>query len=225
MNNNILKTTLIYEQPQDYYDIFSYMHYDLKENASIREFVNKIESMANTYRNNVAENTINIFSCEEDKIAYINDKVNKYKGDILEIFSEIFFMQYQTDPSFGIKDYTPVSITDDYGVDATGINVNGDKVAIQVKYRANVSDRIDYESLAKTFAQAVCLSAVDSTKKHTIFLFTTAQGCDFPPEKVLGNRLVVINKSVIANKVDGNLTFWENAFNIFCDSLDKNIAQ
>jgi hypothetical protein len=50
---------------------------------------------------------------------------------------------------------------------------------------------------------------------------TTAQGCEFPPEKVLGNKLVTISKSIIANKVDGNLIFWENAYKAVYEALDR----
>jgi hypothetical protein len=217
----MLKTTLIYEQPHDYYDIFSYM-LSLKENATIRELVNKTESLAHTYKNKIEkEASVILFDCDDSKQAYIQDKVNKYKGDLLEIFSEIFFNEYQADPAIGVKDYTPVSITDDYGVDATGINVNGHKVAIQVKYRANITDRIDYESVAKTFTSAICQHSINPVYDNIIYVLTTAQGCEFPPEKVLGNKLVTISKSIIANKVDGNLIFWENAYKAVYEALDR----
>lgn len=217
----MLKTTLIYSQPHDYYDIFSHM-LTLKENATIRELVNKTESLAHTYKNKIEEESSTIlFDCDASKQAYIQDKVNKYKGDLLEIFSEIFFNEYQTDPAIGIKDYTPVSITDDYGVDATGINVNGHKVAIQVKYRANITDRIDYESVAKTFTSAICQHGINPVYDNIIYVLTTAQGCEFPPEKVLGSKLVTISKSIIANKVDGNIIFWENAYKAVYGALDR----
>lgn len=217
----MLKTSLIFEQPKDYYDIFSHM-LSLRENASIRQFVNKTESMSNAYCNSVEDLCkVMFFDSIESKEAYIKDKVNKYKGDLLEILSEIFFTEYKSDPAVGIKEYTPVSITDDFGVDATGINVNGNKVAIQVKYRANVSDRIDYESVAKTFTSAVCQHGINPAYDSIIYIFTTAQGCDFPPEKVLENKLVTLNRSIIANKVDGNITFWENAYKSVYEALDR----
>ena len=216
----MLKTTLIYEQPQDYYDIFSYM-LSLKENASIRELVNKVERSSTVYQNKIDEQAGLFFDSEEAKCAYVKDKVNKYKGDLLEIFSEIFFLEYQADPAVGVKDYTPVSITDDYGVDAIGFNVNGHKVAIQVKYRANITDRIDYESVAKTFTSAVCQHSVDPTNDNIIYVLTTAQGCEYPPEKVLAGKLITISKSIIANKVDGNLIFWENAYKAVYEKLDQ----
>jgi len=36
-------------------------------------------------------------------------------------------MEYHSDSFCGIIDYEPIAIEDDYGVDAKGRNVNGDK--------------------------------------------------------------------------------------------------
>ena len=95
------------------------------------------------------------------------------------------------------------------------------KVAIQVKYRADITNRIDYESVAKTFTSAVCQHGINPAQDNIIYVLTTAQSCEFPPEKVLGSKLVTISKSIIANKVDGNLIFWENAYKAVYEILDQ----
>lgn len=49
-------------------------------------------------------------------------KTSKYKfiGDLFEIFSEVFFLQYKSDNRIGVFDYQPVPSDDDNGVDGFG---------------------------------------------------------------------------------------------------------
>ena len=78
----MLKTTLIYEQPQDYYDIFSHM-LSLKENASIRELVNKVESMSNTYKRNVEEKAhYLVYYTREVKEAFYNPGIYFHRQNL-----------------------------------------------------------------------------------------------------------------------------------------------
>ena len=159
--------------------------------------------------------TIRSFIAEMHKMKRtIQDKdtANKFVGDILEVFAEIFFNAFQFDSAVGITDYTPISIEDDYGVDAIGINTNGHKVAVQVKYRGNPKDLVTYEEIAKTHTAGYETLDLDLDKDKTIYVFTTANGVNYHCTEVLSRKLVVIGRNEIAYKVDNNVTFWKYAY-------------
>lgn len=150
---------------------------------------------------------------------YIVEQLNKeelykFKGDMLEVLSEIFFRTFGADEGLGLFDYEPIDLSDDYGVDAKGRNVNGHDSAVQVKYRANPQDLIPYSDIARTFTSATCqLKMMDVLHyDHTIFLFTTAYGVTVAYQKVMGKKSVVVDRNVISTKIDNNKNFWTNAY-------------
>lgn len=147
------------------------------------------------------------------------DAQNAFKGDMLEVFAEMFFTVFDAHPAVGLKDYKPISISEDYGVDAIGINVNGDKCAVQVKYRSNPLMKIDYPDLAKTYWAGRDIHGLSLTNNDTIFLFTTGCGVSHGVEHVGKKKVRVINRSVIAGLVDNNLSFWEQAEDMVVKSL------
>lgn len=149
------------------------------------------------------------------------DKLNTFKGDMLEVFTEIFFYLFSNDPTVGLAGYTPVSISDDYGVDGIGINVNGDECAVQVKYRNNPVAVIEWSDMAKTFGAGICSHQLLLNKNDTVFLITTGEGVTGPCHQVLGNRLRVINRRIIAGKVDNNQNFWQEAQELILDTWDS----
>lgn len=151
------------------------------------------------------------------------DERNKFYGDMLEVFSEVFFTILVGNPAYGLNDYTPVDINDDFGVDATAINVVGHRCAVQVKYRSNPSDIITYSDIAKTFTSAVCQFDMMDVVNHdcTIFLFTNAFGVSHQFEEVLKGKAVIINQGVIKHEVDNNQFFWAKAYDLIFDKLDN----
>lgn len=197
----MLKCTMIHSYPREYFDL-----YQLAENGfTFRQWNNEVLRIANSRELNLDE-----------------DARNKFKGDMLEVFSEIFFYQFQTDEALGITEYQPIEINDDYGVDARGINVNGKQSAIQVKYRSNPEDKISYADIARTFTSAVLQlhmkDVIDNDR--TVFLFTNAGGVTGAFDTVMQKKTVIITRAVIATKVDNNVTFWKNAFDMMWKTLD-----
>lgn len=148
------------------------------------------------------------------------DAANVFKGDMFEVFGELFFDCFSADPAIGLIDYQPIAINDDYGVDAIGTNVLGDRVAVQDKYRFNPLDQIDLGSLAKTYAAGRERHGLYLDKNNTIFLLTTAQGATPPCHEVFGKKLRVINRQAIASKVDNNLSFWQKIEKKLTDTLE-----
>ena len=198
----MLKCTMIHSYPREYFDL-----YQLAENGfTFRQWNNEVLRIANSRELNLDE-----------------DARNKFKGDMLEVFSEIFFYQFQTDESLGITEYQPIEINDDYGVDARGINVNGKQTAIQVKYRSNPEDKISYADIARTFTSAVLQlhmkDVIDNDR--TVFLFTNAGGVTGAFDTVMQKKTVIITRGVISTKVDNNVTFWKNAYDLIYRTMDN----
>lgn len=147
---------------------------------------------------------------------------NKFKGDMLEVFSEIFFTLFQNDEAIGIRDYTPIDINEDFGVDATGINANGHHSVIQVKFKSNPLELVPYADIARTFTSAICqLHIPVYAHDNTVFLFTNSNGVTIAFNKVMGQTAIVINRATIATKVDNNANFWLSAYNLIFNTLDS----
>lgn len=185
--------------------VFGYSHkcFELftsfKKGGTIRTWLNAVERLTEDIEN------------EDDK--------NKFRGDMLEILAEIFFTIFHADEGVGVKEYTPVSLEEDYGVDAIGVNVNGHRIAVQVKYRGNPVDLIPYADLTRTYTSAQIQFEIDM-KDHTLYLFTTARGVSYACSKMLQKRLVVINRNILSTKIDNNKTFWGRASEMIFEVLD-----
>jgi|688.fasta_scaffold500393_2 hypothetical protein len=149
---------------------------------------------------------------EEEK----SEAENNFKGDMLELLAEIFFKNSPFDDRFGLRDYTVADCDSDYGVDATGVNVNGHKCAVQCKYRANPNpkgdDQIKYEDLAKTYCDGRKNHACDLDKPNTIFLFTTANGYSFHIDKQFKKELVFLGRNQLSEILHKNINFWNLAY-------------
>lgn len=142
-----------------------------------------------------------------------NALANKFKGDQLEIFSEIFFGAHRNDRAVGIHNYSPIPLSEDYGVDATGINMAGNPVVIQCKFRSNPSDAITYEDMAKTFTSGIKRHHIPlgAEVDDTVILLTTCNSVNKYCKEVFGSQLRLISKSIIGQRIVNNLAFWEEA--------------
>lgn len=151
------------------------------------------------------------------------DERHKFVGDMLEVFSEIFFNVFYAHPAYGLTEYTPVDINEDYGVDATGVNVLGHKSAVQVKFRSNPLDIISYADIAKTFTSAVLQLGMEDVYNypHTVFLFTNSNGVSHQFDHIMQSKAVIITNNIISNEVDGNVTFWKHAYDMIYEKLNN----
>jgi hypothetical protein len=138
--------------------------------------------------------------------------MNDFRGDMLEILAEIFFTNSVFDDRFGLHQYTIADCASDYGVDATGINVNGHKSAVQCKYRANPNptgdDQIKYEDLTKTYFDGRENHACDLDKPHTVFLCTTASTYSFIIDVNFKDKLVFLGRKQLSEIIHQNKNFW-----------------
>lgn len=159
--------------------------------GTLRTFINTTERIA----------TRIVKSTQDDTIS----AQQTFKGDMLEILAELFF-NYISD--FKIGNYTPINIEDDYGVDATGVNVNNHNVVVQVKYRSDPNFLIEYGEIANTFTSGVKAHEINPSQSYNVYVFTTAKDVNHICKKVLGTSLVVINKQIIKHKIDNDQLFW-----------------
>lgn len=194
----MLKHSAILSDPNIYYDFYN--RWSQKTSfQTINEWINDVESIASKIPD--------------------NDSSLKFRGDMLEVLSEIFFNSFENDEAVGIKEYSPISIDEDFGVDAVGINPNGTKVAVQCKYKN--FDPVTYSELAKTFTSGLLVLKCDLMEKNSIYVFTTAVTFTSAVDKNLGSKVVKIDRNIISRKIDNNRSFWLNAYNLIFEFLDQ----
>lgn len=190
----MLKCKHIASYPDAYLELFQAPK-DGQEDT-LREFVNAVERMVGPKKLDI----------RDQKRRY------KFKGDALEILAELFFTRFNCDPAFGLTDYKPTNPNDDFGVDATGINANGDLSVVQVKYRRNPANEIRYKDLAKTAIDGIYNFGLDGKRDYNVFVFTTADDVQWQCKKRFGKHLVIINRALIKRTIDNNRNFWKLAF-------------
>lgn len=194
----MFKHTDVLANPRMYHDLYD--RWSQKTSfQTINEWINDVEVLANTMPD--------------------TDSSFKLRGDMLEVLSEIFFNAFQNDEAVGIKEYAPVAIDEDYGVDATGINPNGIKVAVQCKYKN--FEPVTYTELAKTFTSGLLILKCDLMQANSIYVFTTAVAFSSAVDKNLGSKVVKIDRNVISRKIDNNRTFWQYAYDEIYSTLDQ----
>lgn len=193
----MLKHPAVLADPQTYHDF-----YDLWSQKTsfqtIAEWINDVEVLAN----NIPD----------------IDTALKFRGDMLEVLSEIFFNEFESDEAVGLREYSPVAIEEDFGVDATGINPANTKVAVQCKYKN--FEPVTYTELAKTFTSGLLILKCDLMERNSIYVFTTAVTFSSAVDKNLGSKVVKIDRNVISRKIDNNRTFWQNAYKRIFATLD-----
>lgn len=146
---------------------------------------------------------------------------NSFKGDMFEVFGEIFFNIHSADTTVGLTDYHSVPLSEDYGVDGIGTNVNGDLCAIQMKYKSDPLEVVKLEDIAKTYSAGRLRHNIPLENNDTIFVFTTGNEITSPCQVVFGRLVRVIDRKIIAGKVDNNQTFWGEAQDLILNTLDS----
>lgn len=142
-----------------------------------------------------------------------------FKGDMLEILAEIFFKATATSPIHGLRNYSPIPLEEDYGVDGQGENAAGAKCAVQVKYRHDPFNSVLYAELARTYTSAILQLKMPMVEDNCLWVFTTANGVTSSCDHVFGNKLRIINRNIIHQEISNNISFWEFALNEIAETL------
>lgn len=205
-------------------------------NISHSSFLNLFIKNPNIFRelfncNNMSQLTKNIIDISEDWELYGYKEVegsDKLKGDLFEIFAEIFFKLTSSDSRVGVTDYTPGESTDDYGVDGYGVAMNGLPCTVQVKFRSDTTTQLTIKDL-KNFqglSYRKYKVPVDSTKN--LFIFTNCRGIHWNTEtKVMESSVITFcsfngeSNHSLNNLLDDNLSFWRNVEKIVNENTKK----
>jgi len=142
---------------------------------------------------------------------------NKYLGDGFELFAELFFKLNPINPRTVVCEYKPV-LEDDFGVDGEGVNIKGNPIVVQVKYRDNHNHLLtgNGDHLSNFVAEAASTQRILTDKKDiSHIVFTTAKGIH---KNTVENRfkdaVYCINYKMIKSIVDDNIMFWR-----YCNDL------
>ena len=166
---------------------------------TIDAFVKRVDDLSEAYVENKGQSN-------EDY-----DKSNSFKGDMLEIFGEIFFGAFANDPKVGHTNYRVVPLSEDYGVDAIGTNVIGNEVAIQYKFKSDPTCSIEYGDIAKTYSAGRERHNLKLDADDTIVVFTTCNSANKHLKKVFPTKVRLIGRNIISIRVDNNASFWHEA--------------
>jgi hypothetical protein len=149
---------------------------------------------------------------------YYHGFYTSFVGDFFEAFAEFFLKTFDNDTRFGVRNYEPYLNSDDYGVDGSGLcydDTNGiNPCVVQVKFRSNLMEEIEYSMLARTCTQGVMKFGIDPRNvKNCIIIFSSGKGVNHITKDVLGNSLFEINNVKINHEIN-NIDFWEHFSNI-----------
>lgn len=133
----------------------------------------------------------------------------KYLGDGWEFFCEALIKTHQYDNRIGISNYEPVQKNDN-GVDGYGINIFGEKCAVQPKYRSNNKKLLtSSEDKLDSFITEAQLNGVFLAEKYRHFVFTTAKGLHYYTDsEKFRNMVKCYGYDEIRSLVDNNTHFW-----------------
>lgn len=145
----------------------------------------------------------------------VDDGSNKFKGDLFEIFAEIFFKLTSSDNRVGITDYEYVKDVDDYGVDGTGIAINGHPATIQVKFRSNPTNLLTIKDLKNLHGISYKKYNVPIEEDNNIIIFTNCEGVHWNTEtNVLMSSVMTYDKGKLDRLINNNTSFWKNLNNM-----------
>ena len=146
----------------------------------------------------------------------------KFRGDLFEIFAEIFFKINDADNRIGVFGYEPVLSHDDNGVDGTSKNIDGLQTTIQVKFRLNPTYQLKERDIKQFGFQSILKYGVDIKQSNNMIIFTNCEGLHwYTDNNVFLNKLRVINGDFISRLIDNNEGFWNSAKNLMNDTLQK----
>lgn len=140
-------------------------------------------------------------------------KVDKSKGDALELMVEFLLKWQGHDTHIAIDQYEPIDLEEDYGVDGVGVSTMNGKIAtVQVKYRQ--ADRVltaIEDHLTNFTSRSWGYHYVDPKSDKNMLLITTGKEVHHNTmTNMFLNKVRVINREglrELTDKIDG---FWQS---------------
>lgn len=180
---------------------------------------------------NMSQLTQNIINISKDWELYgykEEDGADKLKGDLFEVFAEVFFKLTASDSRVGITNYTPGASTDDYGVDGYGIAMNGSPCTVQVKFRSDVTTKLTIKDLKNFQGLSYKRYKVPVESTQNLFVFTNCSGVHWNTEtRVMENSVITFccyngdSNHSLNSLVDNNYSFWRQVEKIVDHNTKK----
>ena len=201
-----------------------------KELYSIKtftDFIKGIEKVGKMYEQYSYEDIVD----SDGKV--VSSGILKFKGDLFEIFSEIFFKLNSSDNRVGIYDYKPVCEQDDNGVDAYGKSIMGKDEekkehivsTVQIKYRSNPLYELKERDIKQFPYKSIIQYGVNPKVKNCMIIFTNCVGMNrYTDTEVFESMFHVIDGMSIRKLIDNNISFWENSRKLIKDSIEEYIG-
>jgi hypothetical protein len=209
--------------------------FDIKHSSFLNLFIKNKDVFKELFNcNNMSQLTKNIIDISKDWELYgykEEDGSDKLKGDLFEIFAEVFFKLTSSDSRVGITDYTPGASTDDYGVDGYGIAMNSLPCTVQVKFRSNVTTKLTIKDLKNFQGLSYRKYKVPVDATQNLIVFTNCSGVHWNTEtKVMENSVVTFcsfngeSNHSLNNLIDDNFSFWKNVEKIINHNTSKYLS-
>lgn len=155
----------------------------------------------------------------------------KYVGDGFEFFTEIFLKSHSFDNRVGISNYEPVQ-SDDNGVDGVGINLIGEKCAVQCKYRSNNIKLLtaNEDHLGNMVVDAMMKFNItkppDNKTCPRYYVVTTAKGLHhYTDNEFFKGYVKCFGIGELKSMLDGNIQFWNLCREITKDIVTQNLSK
>jgi hypothetical protein len=190
-----------------------FINIKLKEPEYLTEFFNDICTLKQLIKK------INKFS-ETDFQKFNYPDSEKFKGNIFEIFAEVFFKLYSSHNKIGIYDYQPVNGNQDYGVDGIGTGMDGKPATVQVKFRSNNTTSLTSNDIKQFPFQSIVAYGVEPKTRSNMIVFTTAKNLHWVTDgNVFLGTISTIGYQAISTFVDNNWVFWKNLQDLIQQNL------
>lgn len=216
--NKFNKFGLVYLNENEHAKLLNKMildELDKTHNMNIKKLRKFINDVGHKFKANAVQS---IPSTIDRASLDLNQLYTQFVGDWFEAFAEFFLKTFDNDERFGVKNYTPAVLEEDLGVDGYGICYDDTKgvhkCVVQVKYRLNSQDEIDYSCLARTFTSGIKQFDIDPEVDYNVILFCSCKGANLNAQKVLEKSLYVIDDKAI-NKEINNVSFWQSFSDCF----------
>lgn len=148
------------------------------------------------------------------------DSKDKLKGDLFEIFAEMFFKLLSSDNRIGVYNYKPTLSFDDYGVDGYGLGMDSMPLTVQVKYRMDFDTKLVERDIKQFGFQSITQFNVDPKTKSNMIVFTNADSLHWVTDsRTFAGSIRTIGNSHIKKLINNNLVFWNNVNDMMKDTV------
>jgi hypothetical protein len=144
----------------------------------------------------------------------------RLKGDIFEIFVEALLKLAGSHPSLGVYNYVPVVKANDWGVDGSGIGLDGSPLTVQVKYRSDPKVELLERDIKQFPLQSFKAYDVDLNTSTNLLLIASCEGLSpITASEVFFSQITVINRQKIAKIVNKNFGFWHDLTDLINNTI------